>query len=173
MKRSSVNKLPREVKAWLDNALVDQQFTGYRDLANEMARRGYSITKSSLHRYGQEFEEQLGALKLVTEQAKAIAETAPDDANSMGDALTRLVQQKAFAALAKLQDSDDLSLSAISRIVYEMNRHSIAQKKWSVALREKLKAAADLVDQVGRRNGLSDEAAEQIRTQILGLAVKE
>lgn len=173
MKRSSVNKLPPEVKAWLDQALVEGNFTGYQSLADDLQERGFTLSRSAIQRYGQAFEEQLGNLKRVTEQARIIIETTPDDANAMGDALTRLVQQKAFAALSKVEDIDGMSLPAISRIVADMNKYAVAQKKWAVEVREKLQAAADVVEKHGRRGGMSQETVEMIKRKILGLAPQE
>ena len=46
--RSKVAALPAEVKAWLDQALVENNFAGYEALAEELTTRGYSIGKSAL-----------------------------------------------------------------------------------------------------------------------------
>ncbi|MGE8454550.1 MAG: phage protein Gp27 family protein, partial [Pseudomonadales bacterium] len=54
--RSKVAALPPEVKAWLDQSLVESNFGGYEQLSAELELRGYSIGKSALHRYGSEFE---------------------------------------------------------------------------------------------------------------------
>ena len=78
-RRSKVEALPAPVKAWLDQALVENNFSQYERLAAELGKRGYSIGKSSLHSYGQAFEERLKTLRLVTEQARAVVQAAPDD----------------------------------------------------------------------------------------------
>ena len=72
--RSKVTKLPTAVKAWLDQALVDSNFSGYEQLSAELAERGYSIGKSALNTYGQRFAERLSALKMASEQAKAVVD---------------------------------------------------------------------------------------------------
>ena len=72
--RGKVAQLPPEVKAWLDQALVESNFSGYEALSTELAERGFSIGKSALHTYGQGFEDRLSALKMASEQAKAAGE---------------------------------------------------------------------------------------------------
>lgn len=77
-RRSKVEGLPPDVKAWLDQALVENNFSQYELLSAELGKRGYGIGKSSLHTYGQAFEERLKTLRLVTEQARAVVQAARD-----------------------------------------------------------------------------------------------
>lgn len=169
-KRSSIEQLPAEVRDWLDKALVENAFGGYRALAAELKARGYDISKSALHRHGQDFEAKIAALKVATEQAKAIVESCPDDAGAMGDALSRLVQQKTFDALLELEvTAGDESLSALGTMVAKLNASSVQQKKWMAELRAKTQAAAAAVEKVARAGGLTDETVETIKRQILGI----
>ena len=55
---NAVDQLPKEVRAWLDHSLVEGNFTGYELLEGELKSRGYSIGKSSIHRYGQKIERR-------------------------------------------------------------------------------------------------------------------
>ena len=71
-KRSAILTLPAPVKAWLDQALAEGGFARYQLLADELKTRGYEISKSAIHRYGQQFEERLAALKLATEAAVTV-----------------------------------------------------------------------------------------------------
>ncbi len=74
--RSKVKQLPPEMKAWLDQYLVDTNFSGYETLSAELEARGYRIGKSALHAYGQSFEDRLAALRESSEQAKAVVTAA-------------------------------------------------------------------------------------------------
>ncbi len=47
---------------------------------------------------------------------------------------------------------------------------AIAQKQWMAKVRERADAAAEKVEKVARRGGLSGEAVETIRREILGVA---
>ena len=77
--RSKVAGMPAEIKEWLDRALAENNFSDYELLAEELKARGYAISKSALHRYGQAFETRLSALKMASEQARAVVAAAPDE----------------------------------------------------------------------------------------------
>ena len=168
MKRSKVTQLPKEVKAWLDQALVENNFSGYEQLERELVARGCVIGKSSLHRYGQQFEDRLRAVKLATEQARAISESMPDDAGAMNDALIRLVQEKAFTALLKMEEG--APMKEIGLMVARLSNATVKQKQWAAEVREKAESVAESVAAIGRKGGLSADALDMIRRDILGIA---
>ena len=127
--RSKISRLPKAVKDWLDRELVDNQFGEYELIAAEMKARGYDISKSAIHRYGQEFEDKLLAIKIATEQARAITDAIPDDAGAMNDALIRLVQQKAFDTLVNMDK--DASIKDIGLMVARLSNATVNQKKFA------------------------------------------
>lgn len=165
--RSKVAKLPKPVKEWLDRTLVANNFSGYETLAAELAARGYAISKTALNNYGQEFEDKLHDLKLAHEQAKAVVSVVPDEEGSMNDALVRLVQDKLFKLLRT--DEGKIDLAKVGRAIADLGRASIQQKKWQAEMRAKVEDAAQAVEKIARKGGLSVETAEQIRAQILGI----
>jgi len=167
--RSTVSALPKEVKEWLDKALIDGNFSGYEALEDELRERGYAISKSSIHRYGKEFEARIAALKIATEQAKAISESIPDDAGAMNDALIRLVQQKAFDVLMDLEKKGDANIKDVSIAIARLSRASVQQKKWMAEAREKAKSAADAIKKTAQKGGLSEDVIKQIEEQVLGI----
>jgi len=170
-KRSSVKKLPKAVQEWINKCLVESDFSGYVALANALKAKGFKISKSSLHRYGSDFEESLQAIKMSTEMAKAVVDACPDDANDMGEALTRLVQQKAFKVLTEMKvNPEKIKLADIGHMVAIVNRTSISQKKYTAEVRAKAKKAAEVIEKVVKKGGLTDEAVQLIRSQVLGIA---
>lgn len=166
--RSKIKQLPADLKQWLDQALVAGNFSGYELLEKELAERGFVISKSSINRYGQEFEQRLHALKLATEQARAIADSAPDDAGAMNDALIRLVQQKAFDTLLKMEEG--ASIKDVGLMVARLSSATVKQKQWASEVRAKAEAVADAVAKLGKKGGLSASAVDTIRRDILGIA---
>jgi len=168
-KRSSVDMLPEEIRAELNRRLISGGFSGYEALAEWLGERGCEISKSSLHRHGQRLEKRLAAIRIATEQARAIAEAAGDDEGVMNDALIRLVQEKTFQALVEMEDAGEIALHKVGRMIADLSRSSIAQKRWMAETREKAKAASDEVVTLARRSGLSEEKAEEIRRKILGI----
>lgn len=166
--RSAIEQLPEEIKKELEQRLIRGGFAGYQALAEWLQSKGFEISKSAVHRYGKGFEERLKALKVATDQAKAIASASEDDAGLMNDALIRLVQTKTFELLVELE-MDDKSLPKIGRMVAELARAAVGQKKWMQEVSKKAKKAADEVQAISKANGLSDEAASEIYKKILGV----
>lgn len=170
-RRSSVATLPAAVKGWLDKALVENGFGGYEVLAAELKNRGFVISKSSLHRYGQQFDGALAAMKEATEQAKAIVEACPDDAGTMNDALIRLVQEKIFKILMNAGfNADEKSFPKLGKLAAELGKASVSAKKFMADVREKAQKAVEAVSKVARKGGLSDDAVRAIEETILGIA---
>lgn len=167
-KRSKIEGLPPAVKAWLDAALVEGNFSGYEQLEAELKMRGYNIGKSSIHRYGSQFEERLAALKVSSEQARAVVTAAPDNEGAVNEALMRLVQEHLFKLL--MSSEGEFDLPKVARAVADLGRATVTQKKWQAEVREKAQTAAEAVTQVAKKGGLSAEAVDTIRREILGIA---
>lgn len=167
--RSKVEGLPSAVKAWLDKALVEEGFTGYETLERELGARGFTIGKSSLHRYGSEFERRLSALKLASEQARAVVEAVPDDQNNMSEALNRVVQEKAFTMLVNMEGDPKASFAGLARIAVETAEATTGLKKYRSEVKRRTQAAAEEVTKAAKQGGLSAESVEEIRRKIMGI----
>ena len=166
--RSKVASLPKSVKNWLDKALAENNFSDYEALANELSTQGFSISKSALHRYGQDFESKLSALKMASEQARAVVAAAPDEEGAVNEALMRLVQEHLFKIL--MADGKSFDLPKVAKAVAELGKASIAQKKWQTEYREKAEAAASRVEKIAKKGGLNQATVDEIRREILGMA---
>jgi hypothetical protein len=170
--RSLVSQLPEAIKADLDRRLLDSGFSGYVALSEWLSDQGYEIKKSALQNYGSQFEARLFALKLATEQAKAITEAVGDDENAMGDALSRIAQQKAFEVLVdfEMADGDKVNLPAMLKAVADLNKSSVTVKKYQAEVQARVQAAAVSVREQAQKGGLSEEAIRAIESQVLGIA---
>ena len=114
-----------------------------------------------------------------TEAAKLIQAQAGDDQDARSEALTALVQTELFEAILALQEADDPEADAADRIgmlsaaaknIATLTRSSIGLKTFQAQARARAKAAAETVDKIAKSGGLSGDAAEQIRREILGIA---
>jgi hypothetical protein len=135
-----------------------------------LKKEGFSISKSAIHRYGQSFQKQLETIKIVTEQAKILVENIDDEENNLAEALTRLAQQKAFSALVELEDTTGVTFPELSKSISELNKTSIANKKYSHEVKTRIKAAAEDVEKVARSGGVSDSTIDEIKRRILGIS---
>ena len=170
-KRSKVEQLPKEFKAWLDKALVEGHFRDYKLLAAELKAHGCDISRSGLHRYGQQFEERIKTLKLVTEQARAVVAAAPDEDGAVNDALVRLTQEKLFGVLMEIEvDPENVDLAKLAKAVAELGKASVMQKRWQQEARQKaLSEAANAVGEAAQAQGMDATQVDFWRGKVLGL----
>ena len=170
--------MPPEIKAELDKRLIEGSFANYEEEAewlNDKLRDGgleISISRSAVHRYGQEFEAKCEAIKIATEQAKAIVSVVGDDQGDMNEALIRLIQQLSFDILIKNQDADIAALlPKMGVMVAKLSKASVDQKKYAAEARKKaLEDAADSVEATAKREGVSPETINIIRRDVLLMA---
>lgn len=170
--RSAVLALPEPIRKELEQKLIRNGFAGYRELTDWLEAKGFEISKSAIHRYGQRFEDRVEAVRMATQQAKAIVESTPDDEGAVSEALMRLVQEKIFQVLMELEidTSKPMNLASVAKSIAELSRATVTQKKWQAEVREKAQRAAESVADVAKKGGLSPEAVDAIRRQILGIS---
>jgi len=172
--RSKVATLPQSLRAWLDKNLIEGAYSGYEALAAELAERGYQISKSSLHRYGSKLEERLSALKIATDQARAVVNASPDDEGALNEALMRLVQERLFSILLEMDvDPKRLNISSLTKSVAELARASVTQKKWQTEFRGKIQAKLDALEAQasdgGGKGTLDMVTLKRIREEVYGI----
>lgn len=172
-RRPKITRLPSDVRTWLDEALAEGNFAGYEALAAELRARGYDVSRSSVHRYGQRLERKLAAIRASTEAARQIAAAAPDDADLRSAAVISLVQSDLFDALLALQEAETAEpgervklLAAAARAVAEASRASIGQKRWADEVRARLDELERQAAKADRR--LDAETLRAVREQLYG-----
>lgn len=184
-RKSAVTRLPAEVKTYIEAMLatgaqtLDELIADLRERFPAEAQAGALPSRSALHRYGSKLDRRLSAIRASTEAAKLIQSQAGDDQDARSEALTALVQTELFEAILMLQEADDpeadpadriAMLSAAAKNIATLTRSSIGLKTFQAQARARAKAAADTVDKIAKSGGLSADAAEQIRREILGIA---
>jgi hypothetical protein len=177
--RGKITSLPPEIKADFDRMLVERNFSGYDEVADwlneRLAAAGLEITvsRSGVHRYGQGFAERLAAIKIATEQARAISETVGDDAGHMNDALISLVQEKLFDVLVNLQMDDQEQFGKVfpklGVAVARLSRASVNQKKYMAEARKKADAAVAKIEEKLTERKLDPATLRAVREEIYGI----
>lgn len=175
--RSKIAKLPAAVLRWLTNALSENGYSDYELLAAALREQGFNISKTSLHRYGQNLERNLALVRATTQAAADIAATAPDDADLRSAATISLIQSNIFDVLLKLEEANDETdpaerlkmLGYGAKSIAELTKSSVLLKRFQIEMRAKAEAAANDAVEIGRKGGLSTEALEAIKTGILGI----
>jgi intein-encoded DNA endonuclease-like protein len=168
--RSKITLLPDDLRAELERRLITSGFSNYYAIAQWLRAQDVDISRSAIHRFGQEFATKCEAIKIATEQAKAIVTVVGDDEGNMNEALIRLIQQLSFDILIKNQDADISSLlPKMGVMVAKLSKASVDQKKWMSEMRVKTKQTAEDVVMVAKKGGMSEKTAEEIRKKILGI----
>jgi hypothetical protein len=178
-RRAKVDSLPGDVRRWLERALTDAGFSGYEQLETMLGERGYAISKSAIHRYGQKIERRFAAIKASTEAARIITEGAADDQDARSEAVIALCQTEIFEAMISLQEASDEELSPIDRMnamskvaknIATLTRASISQKQFKTTVLARAKDVAEKATRLAEKGGLSAASVAEIRKSILGIA---
>lgn len=175
---SKVALLPDEIRRELDARLVAGAFAGFDALSEWLETQGYELSKSTLHRHGQKLKRRLEAIQASTQAAQTLADATPDEAGALSSAVLSLVQTEMFNLLVNLQEADDAAdagdrvklLGNAAHAMADLARASLKQKEWAGKVRERAEAAAAAVEKITRKGGLSADAANEIRREILGIA---
>ncbi|MDW7746572.1 DUF3486 family protein [Halomonas sp.] len=179
--RNKVYDLPPEIREELNEKLVSTGFQGYSALADWLEDRGYNVSRSSVHRYGkdlqEEFEEAMGDVRKTTELARAMTAEQDDESGALIDATARIVQDQLLRitiAMRKAEHEPEKAakhLASVTRALADIGRVSLGQKKWARELRlEIAQEAAEAAEGALAGQGMTREAIDSIKRDILGIA---
>lgn len=169
---SKVQRLNADDKQWLDAELTRRGFAGYDQLEALCRERGIDISSSSLHRYGQGFRDRLDAVKMITEQAKAVVDSAPDEEGAINEALMRLVQEKLFNLVMEAEiKTDQIDIAKIAKAIADLGRASVSQKRLAAEAREQarqelLEEQRKALESMPNKGGVTAETKMAIRAAL-------
>lgn len=172
---STISQLPDAIRDELDAELVKRSFSGYVALAEWLKEKGFGISKSALHRYGQDFAARVEAIRKSTELAKSLRAQLGDDAGALNDASLRLGQHLLFEIMQRINpdEVDFVDFPKLMRAVADLSRASVSQKKWQQAYDAEVRArtveVAEEVSQTAKAAGVSEEGILFMRRKILGI----
>ncbi|MDO4725233.1 MAG: DUF3486 family protein [Comamonadaceae bacterium] len=182
-RRSSVAKLPQDVRRWLERALEENGFGGYDELTRLLHEKGYQISRSSLHRWGQDIERQRAEIRAETEIAKALSEgSAADERDTRSEGVMALIQTGLLKGLRAMMDAQTDGVDPAERVALlakvgkdaaSMVRGSVElkvfQARWEEAARKRaLAEAAETAATEAKRQGLSAQGVQALRDAIAG-----
>lgn len=142
-RRSSVSRLPQDVRRWLERALEENGFGGYDELTALLRAKGFEISRSALHRWGQDIEQQRAAIRMETEIARALSDGSGADARDVrSEGVLALIQTGLLKGLRVLMDSkgdDDPAarvalLAKVGKDAATMVRSSVELKRFQAAI---------------------------------------
>ncbi len=187
-RKSTINRLPVEIKAYIEAMLatgaqtLDEMIQDLRERFPAEATAGDLPSRAALHRYGGKLDRRLAAIRASTEAAKLIQAQAGDDKDARSEALTALVQTELFEAILALQEADDPEtdpaervgmLSAAAKNIATLTRSSVNLKKFQAEVAESarkqlLEEQRAKLDAMGTKGGVTEETKLAIR-EALGI----
>lgn len=184
-RKSSIRRLPDDVRVYIETHLADGRLTldeliaDLREKFPAADAAGDLPSRSAIHRYGQKLDRRLAAIRASTEAARILTDAAADDQDSRSEAVIALVQTEMFDSIMDLQSAseDDIPtadridlLSKAAKNIATLARASVNQKRFRLEIQAKTEAAAANVEKIAKRGGLSADAVQQLRSEILGIA---
>ena len=175
-RKSTVQRLPDEVRSFIEGALAKGRMT-LDELIAELQQRfpQHALpSRSAVHRYGQKLERRLAAIRASTEAAKLIAESAGDDKDARSETLMAMVQAGLTDALIAMDDAEDAApeervklLSKAGRDIAALSRSSVNLKEYQAkaekAAREKLLAEQrEKLADLGKTGAVPQDVLERV-----------
>lgn len=183
---SKIAKLPPQLREWLHQTFVQRAFGDIEGITDELnalmkeAGVAISIGKSAVGAESQRVKRAQESIRATTEAARLIAASAPDEADDRSAAAMALVQSEVFELLLQVREADAIDdpverLGVMSEAALAMSRLSRArvnQARWAAEVKARVQAAADAVEKIAKKGGLTAAQSAEIRAQILGIAAK-
>jgi len=170
-KRYKVQELPEALREAINRRIVEGRT--YDEIARwveQMAQTGASpaVSRSALARYGKDFLARLERVKQVSEQAKAILSETDAPGMELEEAASKLFAQMLMETLLDLEDLKGQKISDLLYAFGKIQASSVSRERLKSEIRKKAeKAVKKIEEKVGK--GLSAEAVEEIRREILGI----
>ncbi|SDU26948.1 DUF3486 family protein [Desulfobacula phenolica] len=177
---SSIDLLPEDIRSQLNAALRDRRMTQKQilEIINPLLdERGKKpISRSAINRYSMQIEEKGAMMREAREAADAlVGGLGEQKTTDLGRAVTELVKTLTFDLVLSGRDEEGEAigvdtLNKVALIAQRIERASkISLDREAQIRKQVLEQAADAVDETVVEGGLSDEAADMIRRQILGI----
>lgn len=184
-RKSSVDRLPEEIKAYIQGCLADGSMTLDELIADLQARwpTQQLPSRSAVGRYGQKLERRLAAIRASTEAAKIIRAQAGDEMDARSEALTAMIQCELFESIIALQEASDENMDPGERVgllataaknIATLTRSSVALKKFQAEAEERARKALieeqrAKLDELGRSGEVDQDVLDRVIKAAYGL----
>jgi len=177
-RKSSIQQLPPELQSALNELLREGRFT-LDDILAKLAELNAGVapvSRSALGRYAQRAEEQMRRYREAQEVAKVwIDKLEKEPDGDVARLLPEMLRSVAFQTLGNLSDrKEDVEAQEVMFLAKAMkdlaSTDRLTQDRILIIRQEVAKKAAVEAVKQAKASGLSDEAAELIRSKVLGVA---
>lgn len=181
--RSSVRKLPDEIRAEVDRLLTDGRYTLDHILSHLRSLGCEQISRSALGRYSQQFDAVVQDMRLTREMAQAVgrelSDLVDDDATQLLVGSLQALLLKARMQIASDQAIAPKDVADLARAAKDLQAalrsrahlHAQARKELAAEVARQTAAAAENIERMASEHGLSAAVAAQLRREVLGVRV--
>ncbi|OHD25653.1 MAG: hypothetical protein A2Y38_01625 [Spirochaetes bacterium GWB1_59_5] len=143
----------------------------YAALSAWLDSRGYSISKSALHRYGQTFLAKYEAIKQARDQARAIVEDNPGaPATQLAEASNEMALQLIMEELMNIESLEGEEPVQLMKALALLQKSSAQIQRVKMDYQKKIeKAARNIEEKLEKKKGLDPETLRVIREEIYGI----
>ena len=187
-RKSTVSSLPPRIARHIEQRLAEGKLTLDALIADlqaafpREARAGQLPSRSAMHRYGQQLEKRLAAIKASTEAARIIGEQYGDKGDDRGAALIAMIQSELFESVMALSQAADGDMAPEERVqllalagknIGTLARAGVAHKEFqaraeAAARKALLEEQRAKLEQLASKGGVTPETQAAIR-QALGI----
>nr|WP_238717853.1 phage protein Gp27 family protein [Petrachloros mirabilis] len=158
----------------LNQRLIVSGFTNYDELELWLRGLGHDISKSSIHRYAQRYEDAIAAASVTAQQLRSLVEAVGDDALSLGEGAYMLAINKAVEVLLSLNlEEQKISLTQLLKNIADLNKSAVPLKKYATETRERLAAKFAALEKEAEtktsKRTIDPETLRIIREEVYGL----
>ncbi len=139
----------------------------YDDIEAHLKRIGYDISRSAIGRYGKTFFEFYKQSLINEDKAREFVGAVGE-----GLALEEAASKLLFGSVIQKFLDGDIDVVEMPRIlsdVAKLQSSSVQREKYKADIDNRVKAAADAVEAVAKKGGVSAATIEIIRREILGI----
>lgn len=174
--KSSIQRLPAELKEAADRAVREGRAT-IDEIVDLLNGLGAEVSRSAVGRYVKSAREQMQTYRQAQEVASVWAKRMEEQpSGDVAQLNLQLLSTLAFKVLSDINEREDttvapMELMLLSKAIDHFSKAERTTVERDLRVRKELAArAAEVVASAVKQRGLSAEAADQIRREILGLA---
>lgn len=165
-RHGKLHTLPEETRREVNDLLIEPNVT-YEDVGEFLTAKGFDISKSAIGRYGKWFFNEVRETEMLRDQA-ALITSDPDKAMLLEKLTATMITKR--LALALQEDRFDVMKNAkLIQAFATLQKSSMHREQWHTEVKTKIIKTADDVTKIAKKGGLTDDAAAQIRSKILGI----
>lgn len=175
-RKSSIVKLPPAIREAVDRAIREERAT-YDEIKAMVDSMGGSASRTAIADYARKAREQMQTYRQAQEVASVWAKRMEEQpSGDVAQLNLQLLSTLAFKVLSDINEREDttvapMELMLLSKAIDHFSKAERTTVERDLRVRKELAArAAEVVASAVKQRGLSAEAADQIRREILGLA---